>query len=1465
MGASPFDRTLLSDIVSHLAELLPADIHGLDLGLSADLPIALLPVRLEARLSTPLPQAGRKLRVRIIPDDIHVPTLEDGITAREATLANRYRDTVAADANGAWHDLVADMGSTTARVLRAAWLADRSAAGPVTPQPRTPLTARALPDRWFVSAYSGDQLVASETTLDIPSDLPVDPLADAESMAWLTNYSAAEKVGMAVTLQVDEAKVDVLLAVGVRGGDDGARDAQELASLLDAQRVSRGVDLLRPGTPTNNTPGVKSSWRSAPDVNELGRRETKPAVGVSDGSNGRVLTIALGLPADTKAISRPLAAGVADQPAAAAMIDLLWPVTGGELLAVMLSNRYVDGKGIDQSVLDCVRVHASRYVRGRGPLPTMLVGRQPYGVLPVSSLSRWVTGNDGTVMEGIRKRLLTGWAVWEADVLKLVRLGGVGDDGKATELIARLMCESPVPDAAGYQATTVFPPAFSNTMPFSLTDGPLDADLVTGLLQVPWLPLLAEAGEDTTKIGTVTLPAVAQKGGERLSSLWTGDTRLSKILAELPQAKEDLLSQLAQRALLRSAERAAVYVSGEIARSLGLPDAALAISAALVSDLDAISEKSVFDFTLGDIVPDAPPDAMKVMMFKVADNPALVQKILPDLKIETPPSSPEYNAAVGAVDRLKGLEDPDLELLLGETLDLFANRYDAWVTSLATRRLHKLRADKSEGVHLGGFGWLVDIQDPEVTVPGADFVHAPSPAQAATAAVLRHADIDDRAVSIDETGTARRFDVTSESVRIARGILEAVGQGQPLSAVLGYRIERFLQDNKLSDRIDELRRAYGTIGGEPPDPEHPAETVPAHDVVDGVAVWRAITYPDPDRDHPEATVDGLANHLAFIGDALSDLLVAEGVHQLVAGDHTRAGATITALSRCVPAPTQLQVVDSPGRHLSVPVQLLMAVDSRDVPANGGWNTSPPRATVAPAAERLARAMLPDPAECGFLVEWVNRDDPGPPQIERATVALGDLGLCALDVLAEVGADDEHSALASRVRFHLGHRVTLLPGAPHGAAVGWGALTAVARLWARVFGSSRPLLHSDVAIGPAEGAEPPLAPSDAQVQDATRILTETVTTITHAKNELQQALTDLGSSIPDAGFVAAVGAPLATFRAAGLAGTTQEPGDDPEVALGLVRRCVAAGVAAELRIGQLSTNPEKDHPELALRPGLLQTGLPDVNERTEKLAAAGRDVFGEAVVIAPTIHTPDVALRVADAAANLPGSDDLADWLGELSEVRTPTRRLWQALLAAETLTGKSPTLVPSQFPPGKGEGWIGGWSGTQMDWKPPLAARRAFVTLSPEEASGPDVAALVVESWVEQIPVGFEHELARTPPAAEPDELPPEKHLEPTGVAVHYNAAGARPPQSILLAVPPDTSMQTWHLGDLVATLLETLELSRFRGVEPPKDLPSRSVLPAIFVPEGIEGLSFVQTLKEARDAGLLTGAAMHYRRFGDA
>ena len=73
-----------------------------------------------------------------------------------------------------------------------------------------------------------------------------------------------------------------------------------------------------------------------------------------------------------------------------------------------------------------------------------------------------------------------------------------------------------------------------------------------------------------------------------------------------------------------------------------------------------------------------------------------------------------------------------------------------------------------------------------------------------------------------------------------------------------------------------------------------------------------------------------------------------------------------------------------------------------------------------------------------------------------------------------------------------------------------------------------------------------------------------------------------------------------------------------------------------------------------------------------------------------------------------------------------------------------------------------------------------------------------------------------------------------TGLTFHYDAPKTRAPQSILVVPPLDPS-RDWEFEDIEATVLETLDLAKIRGVEV-DSLPGQGhYLPAIFFIQGMD------------------------------
>jgi hypothetical protein len=93
------------------------------------------------------------------------------------------------------------------------------------------------------------------------------------------------------------------------------------------------------------------------------------------------------------------------------------------------------------------------------------------------------------------------------------------------------------------------------------------------------------------------------------------------------------------------------------------------------------------------------------------------------------------------------------------------------------------------------------------------------------------------------------------------------------------------------------------------------------------------------------------------------------------------------------------------------------------------------------------------------------------------------------------------------------------------------------------------------------------------------------------------------------------------------------------------------------------------------------------------------------------------------------------------------------------------------------------------------------------------VAGLFVDEWVEHVP----------------------RTVQTTGVAFHFDAPAARPPQSLLLAVTPDRDTP-WSFDLVVATLMQVLQDAQLRAVSPQALSAYGHHLPAIFSPVALTG-----------------------------
>lgn len=798
-----------------------------------------------------------------------------------------------------------------------------------------------------------------------------------------------------------------------------------------------------------------------------------------------------------------------------------------------------------------------------------------------------------------------------------------------------------------------------------------------------------------------------------------------------------------------------------------------------------------------------------------------------------------------SMDRLAALPAAELDRLLSETLDTCSHRLDAWVTALATSRLMSQRGqpvpgplatrplatgspgDAVPGLLAGAYGWVENLRPaqprPPVAGPAAQFVadldarrarqfpkaarplpalaapadsggfiHAPSMAQAATAAVLRSGYLSHQGGAEDGL---LAIDLSSDRVRMALYLLDGVRQGQPLGALLGYQLESGMHAAALDPYIQPLRDRFPLAAGKltPTDPA--AEIVAASNVVDGLALERArrdgtlaatadwgpgLPAPGADRDKLLALFAAIDD----MADAISDLGVAEAVYQMMRGNHDRAAGTLDAISQAQRMPQPQIVVTPRGGVDQTHRVLVLLAGPPDGPAAWAGIPATPRALAEPWLDAWVAALLPDPATVHATVTYTV----GAAAPVTATVALGDLGIRPLDVLAlcRIGTEGQRSELDDRVLYQV-----LPPGATD-VAISYAA--------ARPATTFADALNTARVIDDLIGGARPLAAADlARPEDSVAAgidVAELNNRATSARAGLDAVVTGLADAA--AGSLSPDGARDAVAAAA-LYGV---PGAIPPS-----RRGSGADPALAAQAGSL-------HDTLAARAaGIAPVTLSasDPGPAVELLAAA----FGGSVKVAPRFTPPDPALRAAfEQDPAIIGADPISieRWLQQLTHVRPGVSRLDLALLTAELVCGATPPPVRiAQLPAVAADRWLALPAAAAATPVNGRLALTAFVTGDPADTSL-SWSGLAVDAWPERVP----------------------GPRESAGVAFHHDDPKARAPQALLLAVCPDLR-RGWDDATLQAVLRETLSLAKARTVDLGSVGPVGQLLPALYFPFNLE------------------------------
>lgn len=816
---------------------------------------------------------------------------------------------------------------------------------------------------------------------------------------------------------------------------------------------------------------------------------------------------------------------------------------------------------------------------------------------------------------------------------------------------------------------------------------------------------------------------------------------------------------------------------------------------------------------------------------------------------DTRPSAAERLAEVqDAVGALTNVPTARLERLMAEHVDVCSYRLDAWITALYLQRLDLIRSRaNAPGLHLGAFGWVENLRpasgrttvSPD-SLPVAlrdgirgslfedsrngGFIHAPSLAQATTAAVLRNGYLSHAS---PEQPRPFAVNLSSARMRDAMALTAGVRAGQPIAALLGYQFERGLHEGHPGIELDQfifvLRDRFPLLSGrisEVP-PGTSAEQIEARNVVDGLALadtTRGHSYPYGITGLPAAgtaaavAISAEVDRIHDALDATSDLLIAESVHQAVQGNLSRTLAAQQALTS--PAvPPDPDVVRTPRSGRVLAFRAAIALDPNAV---AGWHSPlTPRARANAQLNHWLTLHLPSPDAIG----WTAQIGSSPPESHT----LGQLGLEPLDVVLMSGdrLGDRSSELERFIarRVASAHQLDESPSvdfasAPSGAT-SLGRLQPLLSRLRRLITSARAAHAADWRRAADEQSATPGDPTGSatgpapliQFADLVDRLQRSRTSMELAKAELLAALSAAEplrnaldadpSTLANPAWTPALDRIREALFALELFGIPEAvPADGTSISMPLIDRLVTQGKLVAVLVDERLTRAA----DLLTSPLFAPLPINEV-ERTieivrrngvlrERYLEAARAMLGPAFVIIPLFaFAADQAAEISGSLMTAPApAGAVEEWMLSLARVRPRIADL--AWIAAATRWAGTPLQDPAcaQLPHQPGAPWIGGAFGSPL----PPGEWLSLMVIGASALSGPVQAGLLIDEWTETVPVD----------------------QETTGVAFNFDRPNAVAPQAILVAVPP-VLRGNWEWDDLVGSVHEALDLAAIRAVEP--------------------------------------------------
>jgi hypothetical protein len=1356
-------------------------------------------------------------------------------------------------------------------------------------------------------AMTPDPSAAPEDMVSVPGSN--DKIKIDKKILWTVDFAEAERVGMAKTIQLQGTEATTgferVVVFGVKTSMRQEATSKYVEKLIDAHHYTRGVSVVPQGAPTNNTEDQPAGFSHEVDPAESFDIERNPMPSFADlhdyrltpFDDGDYLARALGVPNGTflnirggrtvPMFSNDERGTGREQRRAQAMADLLWELLFGHFGRELLDWNVTQRRQ--------VRDWITNFVRARGPAPAIRIGTVPYGILPAVSIRRWttrtITAAEGTT-EQQRQAL---------EALMVSPLRNLRERWKAAAIAQtpRVKPSSTDPSADLMRALALYP-SMREARLRNVT-GQTYAFHMVSFLGFDFTPVANRVSQAVTSviqrlgvpqwltrpISTLVFDAAAARFA---GAMIAGAPRMSDTDA-LPAAENYLtilqaanITQLFANTVpvtgtnttlfFRMLLHTMILETAQAMQDLIVGPPQLNMNVTINWDFHGVHASQLIAVKVNSSNPNLPVPTPREL---------LLQTISTDMrtKLQIPTSVPEttrigdyvLSNKIGTLGnfllnltRLENVPTNELERLFTETMDTASHRLDAWLTGFATRRLYLMRARQTidhafpTGDFMGGWGYVENLRpavrqtDPTTGLPiqvgNGGLIHAPSMAHASAAGVLRNGHLTHK----DEAGQKCAVDLSSARARAAQLVLDELRAGQNLGAVLGYRIERRIQERAQlvlqggnaagAGAMEAYRLGLRTrfplvVNKQAPNVTTPADGVAAaRNVVDGLLLRNAFKAV-PSQVNPATEIGGTQgpivgpiiveelNGLDNLVDGVADLVTSESIMQFVRGNVGRTAGTLDALARGGRPPEAEMVRSSTrGPSLTFPVGLVLNGDTPagDWPAPGGTSPATPatyRAEADAALDKWAGSLIGDPSKVVCQVTIKKTD--GTSEVRPVTLAAlayreardatgtpTARKLRPLDVVAlgRATSQPNQGSLLDRwittvATTGVGEQVTLIDYARVGTNQTFAEAMEIALTVGQLLGGARPLRPEDLVFPGELGSR---------------------------RDELAQAAAAGADALAGKANAAAAFLDNAITRLEGAADATAR-----RIALENASAFVASAYPSSVMTDDILTamadatqaDLERRQADLEANPSLPVGSTPSAI--VERALTRLKIIFGQETMATFQFTSPNGAELsrsfTAIAAAMTPAErDEPIRFLQGAAEVRDPLRRWRRMELYIRALKRARPRLDVAQLPSVPGERWIGLPFDTTAGQPPPppngfSPLLYSYGTAAPDPAQS--WAGLLLDAWTEIVP----------------------RDSEETGIAFHYDSPGAEAPQAILV-VPPssvgqpcpnDNTIDGWQAADMIATLNETIDLAKIRTVDA-QMVDFGQLFPSIYLTENVGG-----------------------------